>query len=468
VSERPDTTERFPRALPAAWGLLGVLFASALLLHEVTGYQAVLAAIALAATVLCLLSARASVVLFVGCQALDAYGFITHVPFSLSVARVVAVAVVGGVVLRWLLARPRPALQLRRQITVWDLGIGLFLAGAAISVPLSYSRPLSLVGIVHLTFLVGACFFLSRMALAEAPRRDLYTATIAVGSLSALVALGQAFVPDFFLEVMRPAEAVEGAASAVRASGFFDNPNTLALLLVLVVLFAAERVWSERRPLVRSLYAGAAVLSLAAIGVSESRAALVGIVVGGIALALLLIRSWRGRGVALVAMLLAFAAMLAIPGVGARAASIVDFRNDASAMDRIYLAEASWEMFVDHPVTGVGIQAFRAAYPDYADSRVTIDPVTDGHQMPLSVPAETGVLGLLAEVLLAGALAYLLVQSLRAGYDPLSPAGLAVMTAIAAMALFNTFIFFESFWIAVALVGADYVVAHRRATGGRA
>jgi hypothetical protein len=42
------------------------------------------------------------------------------------------------------------------------------------------------------------------------------------------------------------------------------------------------------------------------------------------------------------------------------------------------------------------------------------------------------------------------------------------MTAIAAMALFNTFIFFESFWIAVALVGADYVVAHRRATGGRA
>jgi O-antigen ligase len=137
----------------------------------------------------------------------------------------------------------------------------------------------------------------------------------------------------------------------------------MALLLVLVVLFAVERVYAERRPLLRGLYAAAAALSLAAIGVSESRAALVGIVAGGIGLALLLIRSWRSRSIALVALVLVFGAMLAIPGVGTRAASIVDFRNDRSAMDRFYLAEASWEMFVDHPVTGVGIQAWTVDEP---------------------------------------------------------------------------------------------------------
>lgn len=454
---------RAPVFVRASWALLGIMFAAGLLAHGWAGYQGLLAGLALAAAVLCVLDARASAILFVGGQALGAYGFITHVPFSISVARVVVAAVAVGAVARWLRAG-RPRLDLRRSISVWDLGILIFLAGAAASVPLSASLPLSLVGIVQVLLLTGAYFLLSRLALSAEGRGDVCSATIAVGALSALVALGQAFVPGFPVEVVRPTEAVDGAASAVRASAFFDNPNTMALLLVLAALFAVERVYAERRPPLRALYAAAGALSLAAIGVSESRAALIGIVVGGVALAALLIRSWRGRGVALVALALAFAAMLALPGVGARAASILDFGDDPSAMDRIYLAEASWEMFRDNPLTGVGIQAFRAEYPDYADPRVTIDPVTDGHQMPLSVPAEVGLLGLIAEAVLAAALLYILALSLRAGHEPLVPAGLAAMAAIAAMAFFNTFIFFESFWIATALVGADYAAAHRRAT----
>lgn len=450
-------------ALRAAWVLLAVLFATAIVAHEWTGYPILLGIIAAAAVVVCLLDARASVVLFVGCHALDAYSFVTHWPFSISVARIVVVAVVAGAVLRWLRSKPRPRLDIRRHITVWDLGIVIFLAGAVLSVPFSYSLSLSVVGILHVTFLIGAYFLVSRMSLAEETRADVYNVTIAVGSVSALVALGQAFVARFPVEVLRPAVGNEEAA--VRASAFFDNPNTLALLLVLVVLFSAERVWVARRLGVRALYAASTLLSLGAIGVTLSRAALVGIVVGGIVLATLLVSRMRDRAIVVVTLGVVLAAVLSLPGVSQRAESILDFRSDASAMDRVYLAEVSLEMFRDHPLTGVGIQAFRAAYPDYADARVTIDPVTDGHQMPASVPAEIGVLGLVAELLLAGALLYLLAQSFRAGHAPLSPAGLAAMAAISVMALFNTFIFFESLWIAAALVGADYVVAHRRATG---
>ncbi|MBN1192435.1 MAG: O-antigen ligase family protein [Coriobacteriia bacterium] len=453
---RPESTRSaaLPKPLLWAWVLLAALFAFALSAHEWAGYEVGLAAFALAAVVLCFLDERASVVLFIGCSALDAYGFITHVPFSLSVARVTVVAVVAGAAVRWPLSKPRPRLDLRA-LSLWDIGVLMFLAGAALSVPLTYSMPLSLVGILHLAFLVGAYFLLSRAARAEEGRADIYDATIAAGTLSALVALGQTFVTGFPLEVLRATESVADATSAVRASAFFDNPNTMALLLVLSTLFAIERVWTTRRPAMRWAYIAAAVLALAGIGVSYSRAALVGIVFGGLALGMLLIRHGRGRLAFAAVLALVLALMLAIPGVDTRAESIVDFQSDASAMDRVYLAQVSLEMFADRPLTGVGIQAFREAYPDYEDSRVTIDPVTDGHQMPLSVPAEVGVLGLIAEVMLFGGLLYLLVQSLRAGHEPLAPAGLAAMAAITVMTLFNTFVFFESMWIAAALVGEE-------------
>lgn len=442
-----------PSVLRAAWVLLAALFAFAFVAHGWGGYQAGLAVFAVAAVALCLLDERASIVLFIGASALDAYGFITHVPFSLSISRVVVVALVAGAALRWLRAKPRPKLN-PQALSLWDIGILVFLAGAVISVPFSASLALSGVGILHVTFLIGAYFVLSRSARTETGRSDIVLATIAVGTLSALFALGQALVPGFPLGVLRATSSAAQADVVVRASAFFDNPNTMALLLVLSALFAAERVWTCKRRSHRWLYAGAAALALVGIGVSYSRAALVGIPVGAVMLGAMLIRRARDRVVFLVALAALFAAVLAIPGVGARAYSIVNFTGDPSAMDRIYLSEASIEMFVDHPLTGVGIQAFRAAYPDYADDRVTIDPVTDGHQMVFSVPAEVGVLGLIAEVLLTFALASALVRAVRGVERPLSASGLAAMAAISVMALFNTFIFFESLWIAAALVGA--------------
>lgn len=452
------TPSRMARPLLAAWVLLGALFAWALAAHEWSAYGPSLAVFALAAAALCLLDERASVVLFVGCSALDAYGFITHVPFSLSVSRVVVVAVVAGAVLRRLRTGARAGARVRaswRDLSTWDLGILVFLSGAVISVPLTYSMPLSLVGVLHLSFLVGAYFVLSRAARTDTGRGDITLATIAAGSLTAAVALGQSFLPHFPLEVLRATESFAEGAEVVRASGFFDNPNTMALLLVLSALFAAERVFGAVRPSDRALYAGAVALSLAGIGVSYSRAALVGIVVGAVVLGALLIRSSRGR-MSFVAGLIALLALaLVLPGVGERARSIVDFRGDASAMDRVYLSGVSVRMFAAHPITGVGIQAFRAAYPEYEDPRVTIDPVTDGHQMPLSVPAEVGVLGLIAEMMLVAALVGALMRAMRTAERPVLAGGLAAMVAITVMALFNTFVFFESLWIAAALVGAQ-------------
>jgi len=111
-----------PKPLLAAWVFLAALFIFALIAHTWGGYQAGIAIFALVAAALCFLDERASIVLFIGCSAIDAYGFITHVPFSLSIARVVVVALAAGAALRWLRAKPRPSLSWRA-LSLWDIGI---------------------------------------------------------------------------------------------------------------------------------------------------------------------------------------------------------------------------------------------------------------------------------------------------------------------------------------------------------
>lgn len=440
--------------MKAAWWLLGIVYAFAVVAHSWSGYTTGLALLTLAASALCLLDLRAGVWLFIGTQTLDAYGFFLEDPARLSVSRVVVVALVAGGALRWLRGRRAP----RERPSVWDAGVLLLLGGAVVSVPFSYDVKVSLVGALQVAFLVGAYFVLSRFARTPEGLADIRLAVVATGTLSALVALGQYLIPGFPLPVIENtiATATDAASIAPRASAFFGNPNTMALLLVASALLAAAAAWSARSPRVRATYGAAAVLSIAGIGVSLSRAALVGVVVGLVLLALLLVRGGRSRLMALAALVALTALLLAIPGVGSRARSIVDFRSDASAMDRVYLSGVSVAMFQAHPLTGVGIEAFRAAYPSFPDERVTVDPVTDGHQMVFSLPAELGVLGLLSELLLAGALVVILARQLRApGVSPYAGA-LAIAAAIMVMAFFNTFIFFETFWIALALVGAAW------------
>ena len=129
--------------------------------------------------------------------------------------------------------------------------------------------------------------------------------------------------------------------------------------------------------------------------------------------------------------------------------------RDPSSMDRIYLSLSSIKMFRDHPVLGVGIGAFALAYPGYRDSRVNVSPVTDPHQSAFSIPAETGVLGLLAECGVAAALIWAAVRVRRFASDgDASVAGLAASGSFLAMSFLNTQQYTYYFWIALALAGA--------------
>jgi putative inorganic carbon (HCO3(-)) transporter len=102
-------------------------------------------------------------------------------------------------------------------------------------------------------------------------------------------------------------------------------------------------------------------------------------------------RSWQVRVLALVAATVAVAA--AHPPARARVLSTLDPQRN---LDRILLWKATLRMVADHPWTGVGFGAFVREYPNY---RLSGDPNTAppfAHNLPLSLAAETGLLGLVA------------------------------------------------------------------------
>ena len=74
---------------------------------------------------------------------------------------------------------------------------------------------------------------------------------------------------------------------------------------------------------------------------------------------------------------------------------------DEASAGRLRIWGTAVRMFESHPVTGVGVRAFRYAYPKFAESGDTfVDDASDegashAHQIVLEIGSETGVLGLL-------------------------------------------------------------------------
>ncbi len=107
-------------------------------------------------------------------------------------------------------------------------------------------------------------------------------------------------------------------------------------------------------------------------------------------------RSWR---VGVLALAAAAAVTAGYPAARARALSALDPQRN---LDRILLWKAALRMVADHPWTGVGFGAFVREYPNY---RLPGDPNTTppfAHNLPLSLAAETGLVGLLAFLVFLG------------------------------------------------------------------
>ncbi len=253
------------------------------------------------------------------------------------------------------------------------------------------------------------------VALLAAHRRRLKIATwatLGAGCVLAALALWQVLADDFGTEwggLARVKHAqIYGDVFEERIAGPLGDPNYFAqILLVLVPLGLLSR-WAGRGWRRGLALAAAALLAAAAVYTySRGGALALGLVVG----LAFVVRglTWRGVAAAVAALLVAG---LLMPGAfGQRLSTLQQLLPgqeavldpDSSIEKRRLVTRVAWEMFLDHPLLGVGAGNYATRFAPYASrtgsaAREYDDPSEPQfpHNLYLEIGAETGLVGLLA------------------------------------------------------------------------
>jgi O-antigen ligase len=217
--------------------------------------------------------------------------------------------------------------------------------------------------------------------------------------------------------------------------GSFDQPNSLGGFLVLLAPFALGAALASRRGRLPAL----GVLLLCAVGIYEtfSRGALMG-------LAAVPFVFLRGRRLLLVVPFVAVAVLVISPGlVTERFATANQSGGDlATRMDFWNAGEHIWE---GHPVLGVGLGGFPAAY---SQARVpgkqflpdsVLEPPPHAHNLFIQMLAEEGVLGLLALLAVLGVAVRMAIELRRHAERWVRVLGSAMLAALVAFLVHNMF-----------------------------
>lgn len=186
----------------------------------------------------------------------------------------------------------------------------------------------------------------------------------------------------------------EGRASWV---GIFSNPNEVAYSLVILMPFLAYLA-SAKSWLIRLALLGIAVCYVGAIFVTFSRGGLIGLVAAAG------VYAWRKRSIWLrVGVLLALAGGLVLATQHwSRDQDFSQLNNDVSFQQRIATSKVGIDMFLDHPLLGVGLKCSVIAWPLYAPRDLYTRGALVTHNTFVQVFGETGLLGAIPFLLLIG------------------------------------------------------------------
>ncbi len=278
-------------------------------------------------------------------------------------------------------------------------------------------------------------------------------AAIAVGVAEALLGFGQWIYP-----VAGPGAPADG----LRSFGTFAQPNPYAgyLNLSLPIAVTIAALATDARE--RWIAGGASLLMFGALALADSRGGLLGIAAAIAVIVVVGLRKEKLVGLALGfgAPILALVWFLGIIPAALEAKLLHAARLDNvsihgeltaanfSTMERLAHWVAGLRMFRAHPIFGVGAGNYDAAYPQF-----TIDPVVwheglgHAHNYYINAAAETGAVGLLVYLTLAGAVlavAWTAVSRARnrvsataPGYQ-LYPYALGIFAALIGFAVHNT------------------------------
>jgi O-antigen ligase len=211
------------------------------------------------------------------------------------------------------------------------------------------------------------------------------------------------------------AGALGPGGASLRVFGTFAQPNPYAAFLNFALPLALALVLWSREPRERWAAAAVSVLLLGAEILAASRGAALGLVA---ALLVLGVASWRWERQAtwlllIGAPLLALAWLVGLVPGSVRERVLAQLRlgdvslgsqvNDAnfSTLERLAHWVAGLRMFAAHPLLGVGAGNYDAVYARYAVAGWP-EPLGHAHNYYITAAAETGVLGLVAFLAIAG------------------------------------------------------------------
>jgi len=191
--------------------------------------------------------------------------------------------------------------------------------------------------------------------------------------------------------------------------------------------------------------------------VTLSRTGMVALALGVVMCVLTAPRARRPGFVALL-LVVAIVAFSFAPGVFVeRIKSTTDVEGDSSIATRYHMYGSTVEMIGDYWVFGTGLAAYDQAYPAYMRSGALA--ITRPHQIPLALPAETGVVGLLAELVIVLSVVGILVRRRGRAWTPWESVAIAGVLTLLVQTLFQYYLYFEYLWLFLALT----VVADRLA-----
>jgi O-antigen ligase len=341
----------------------------------------------------------------------------------------------------------------RFEFSTLHLGVVLLVVGAAWSLPLSLAPSETLLAVIRLLFLTLFFVLFATHVDDERTMSRVLAVFVITAVASAVLALLQYRFPELNTGVVRVVGI--GDAKIPRVSAFFEDPNYLAGMLSLALVVALARIVHARS--VTHAVPWVVAIGVTGVGLflTLSRTGLVAIAVGILACVATAPRARRAVLVAVLAAVVAAAVLYAPGTIVERVASISDIEGDASVATRYYMYGSTIEMIGDYWVFGTGLAAYDQAYPDYMRAGA-LPRITRPHQIPLSLPAETGVVGLLAELVIVLGVFGMVVRRRRRSWSPWESAAVVGLLTLLVQTLFQYYLYFEYLWLFLALtVAAD-------------
>ena len=161
-----------------------------------------------------------------------------------------------------------------------------------------------------------------------------------------------------------------GTIDVYRAGGLFEHPNILAGFLALLLPICIALMFSRLAPLYKAGLAAVIGLGLAVLMITLSRSGWMSFGAGFVLLLVVSILHQKLRLRYMLARVLVIISIFAALGMASGEIIKRFTASDPGALKfRYEMMDIAWEMIVDHPVLGLGLNTFVAYLPEYTSPK---------------------------------------------------------------------------------------------------